>query len=392
VSEAVPDEPVDLAAFERDALTWLTANAPEFVQAEGVVSMFHGATPAEEDEVMERARAWEARKARDGWAGLNIPERLGGRGLGPTASEVFADLETRWGLELEPFAVTRGTVMPTIASMGSQDQQLTYVPRMLDGSDLWCQMFSEPSTGSDLASVATRGSRSGDKWVIDGQKVWTSHGHRADYGYLLARTEPDAPRYEALTAFIVDMHAPGVTTRPIRQLTGASGFCEVYFDGVEVGPEAVIGEPGQGWAVAVATLMHERLATTVGVIPWFPFLDLIEELPLSPVEHEAAARVYGQFHALRRLRKELLGTLAAGGRPGPEGSASKIMIGRLQLELGRLTGEALARTGRTDSRWSDLSLGALGFKIGGGTDEILLDVIAERVLGLPRDSRAGAAS
>jgi alkylation response protein AidB-like acyl-CoA dehydrogenase len=381
----------DLDRFRADATAWLDENAPRFANPDRPVSMFHGQTSAERAEIVLRARAWEGHKAKEGWAGLDVPPQYGGQGRGPLAMVTFADLEGGRDLDTEIFAVTRGTVLPTLLSVGSHEQKATYVPGMLNGSALWCQLFSEPSAGSDLASIATRATRTTSGWRINGQKVWTSQGCEADYGYLLARSDPAADRYSALTAFIVDMHAPGVTARPIRQATGAAGFAEVFFDSVELTDDAVLGEPGGGWSTAITTLMHERLATPSGAVPWRQFRDFASEHPLSWPVAERAVRVYAQVTALKRIQWELLSQVAEGSRPGPEGSVSKLTTGRLQLELGRLTADVLAETGSSDHRWLDLLLGSHGYKIGGGTDEVLLDVIAERVLGLPRDRRGGKA-
>ena len=386
--ETMPSAGGDLEDFRAQAAGWLASNAPAFANPSRPVSMFHRQAPGERAEIIARARAWEAHKAAEGWAGLDVSPDYGGQGRGALAAVIFADLEVGHDLDTEIFTVTHGTVLPTVLSVGTAQQKSTYVPAMLNGEALWCQLFSEPSAGSDLASITTRATSTGDGWRVDGQKVWTSQGCEADFGYLLARSDPDADGHSALTAFIVDMRAAGVDARPIRQATGAAGFAEVFFDGVRLEESAVLGEPGGGWQVAVTTLMHERLATSSGVVPWRQFRALLDECPLPPTLVERAVTAYANVTALKRLQQEMLSSLADGTRPGPEGSVSKLTTGRLQLELGRLAGEILAAKAVSDPRWLDLLLGSHGYKIGGGTDEVLLDVIAERVLGLPRDRRA----
>lgn len=379
-----------LDQFREEAVTWLDAQAPGFANPARPVSMFHGQTRDQRAETIARARAWEAHKAGEGWAGLDVPPGYGGQGRGPLAAVTFADLESGYDLDTEIFTVTFGTVLPTLLSVGTHSQKAAYVPGMLDGTTLWSQLFSEPSAGSDLAGIGTRATRTDHGWRIDGQKVWTSQGYEADFGYLLARSDAAADRYSALTAFIIDMRSPGVTARPIRQATGTEGFAEVFFDGVELSDDSVLGRPGGGWDVALTTLMHERLATSSGVVPWRQFLAFAAEHPLPSALAERAVKVYAKVIALKRLQAEMLSDLAHDTAPGPEGSVSKLTTGRLQLELGRVAEEALSVSGATDIRWLDLLLGSHGYKIGGGTDEVLLDVIAERVLGLPRDRRVGA--
>ncbi len=296
-----------------------------------------------------------------------------------------------------------GMCGPTVVAHGTEDQQARYLPRLLRADDVWCQLFSEPASGSDLAALRTTAVRDGDDWVVNGQKVWTTLAHVADFGILLTRTHPDRPKHAGLTMFVVDMHAPGVTVRPLRQLGGQSDFNEVFFDDVRIPDEERLGEPGEGWRVALTTLMNERVAIGGAGSDIGPSVESLvaharARLPDLPEERQVLAR-----QALGRAVVAALGTrytgyrrftaLSQGGLPGPEASAGKLAgteAGRRIADAGvRLLGDdaVYAATADGDDRWQRTQSWIPGIAIAGGTDQVLRNILGERVLGLPPEPR-----
>jgi len=343
-----------------------------------------------------------------GLAWVHFPEGHGGLGLPRTEQSAIEDEFARLGAPPTAQAdnvIGYGMAAPTILEFGTDEQRQTLLRPIFTGEDIWCQLFSEPGAGSDLAAVATRAVRDGDYWIVSGQKVWTSFAHVAKWAILLARTNPDVPKHRGLTYFVADMNAPGVEVRPLRQLTGEAEFNEVFFTDVRIPDSARLGDEGNGWAVAQGTLMNERMAIggaatresgMVGVLA-----ALWRERPelRRPALHERLMRLWVEAEAFRlsseRQRQQLLA-----GRPGPDGSGSKVTFAALQqgstaLELEVLGAEGLHHEDwslrrPTESNWlaggaSHRYLRAKGNSIEGGTSEILLNVIAERVLGLPRE-------
>jgi alkylation response protein AidB-like acyl-CoA dehydrogenase len=289
---------------------------------------------------------------------------------------------------------------PTLLDLGTEEQKRHYLPKLLRGELIGCQLFSEPGAGSDVASLRTRAERDGDEWVVNGQKVWTTHAHRADYGILLARTNPDVPKHQGITMFLVDMHAPGVTVRPLRDMTGNIDFNEVFLDDVRLPADAVVGEVDQGWAATVRMLKHERVAIANRRVA--------EDDPGSATALADVVRASGRAHdplARRILAEVFVGQrvgelfsariaeeVKAGGDPGPRGSVGKLASGR-QAQL--LTEAVTVLAGSRATAWDpkDEASAALAwvitraprFRIAGGTDEIQRNIIAERVLGLPKE-------
>ena len=343
-----------------------------------------------------------------GLAWVHFPEGHGGLGLPRTEQSAIEDEFARLGAPPTAQAdnvIGYGMAAPTILEFGTDEQRQTLLRPIFTGEDIWCQLFSEPGAGSDLAAVATRAVRDGDYWIVSGQKVWTSFAHVAKWAILLARTNPDVPKHRGLTYFVADMNAPGVEVRPLRQITGEAEFNEVFFTDVRIPDSARLGDEGNGWAVAQGTLMNERMAIggaatresgMVGVLA-----ALWRERPelRRPALHERLMRLWVEAEAFRlsseRQRQQLLA-----GRPGPDGSGSKVTFAALQqgstaLELEVLGAEGLHHEDwslrrPTESNWlaggaSHRYLRAKGNSIEGGTSEILLNVIAERVLGLPRE-------
>ncbi|WP_244871779.1 acyl-CoA dehydrogenase family protein [Catellatospora sp. TT07R-123] len=346
-----------------------------------------------------------------GLAWLHHPVGLGGlaaaRELQPVVDGLFAaagapdNTPRRIGIGL-------GMAAPTILRHGTADQRERFLRPLWTGEQLWCQLFSEPGAGSDLAAVATRAVRDGDGWLVTGQKVWTSMAHRARWGILLARTDPDVPKHRGLTYFVCDMHAPGVEVRPLRQLTGEAEFNEVFLTGVRLGDELRLGEVGQGWAVARTTLMNERVAIGGAPVPREGGLvgllaDTWRKRPelRTPALHDELLKLWVRAEAARltgvRLRQQL-----AAGEPGPEGSAVKLAFAGLAQQLSSLEVELLGEAGLRHDSWEfsrpevvDFTgrgatyryLRARGNSIEGGTSEILRNIVAERVLGLPAEPR-----
>ena len=347
-----------------------------------------------------------------GLAAVHYPAGHGGLGLARTLQPVADQELARAGApRLDPRRnpIGLGMAAPTLLAFGTDEQKSRWLKPLWLAEDIWCQLFSEPGAGSDLAGLATRAVRDGDRWVVNGQKVWTSLAHHADWALLLARTDPDVPKHAGLSYFVLDMHAPGVEVRPLRQLTGEAEFNEVFLTDVAVPDTSRLGEVGDGWRVANATLMNERVsignATAVpretGLIgfvvsawrqhPELRTHDLHQRL-LSLWAQAEVARLAGE-----RLRQQL-----AAGEPGPEGSAGKLSYARLNQEVSALEAELLGVDGLTYDDWSlrrDGSsdwtrnaayryLRAKGNSIEGGTSEILRNIIADRVLGLPPEPRA----
>ncbi|MEY9210653.1 acyl-CoA dehydrogenase family protein [Thermobifida halotolerans] len=346
-----------------------------------------------------------------GLAWVHFPPGAGGLGA-PRALQTVVDAEfERLGsvpTHRDGLSIGLGMAAPTIVAFGTEQQRRRFLKPLYTGEEVWCQLFSEPGAGSDLAAVGTRAVRDGDSWVVDGQKVWTSMAHRARWAILLARTDPDVPKHRGLTYFVCDMTAPGVDVRPLRQLTGEAEFNEVYLDGVRLPDSLRLGEVGAGWKVAQTTLMNERVSIggrpepreggLVGVVselwrtrPELRTRGLHEELLKLWVAAEAA-----------RLTKERLRQQMAVGQPGPEGSAAKLSFAELNQRISGLELELLGTEGLAYDDWTfrrpegqdPLRRGAgfhylrtRGNSIEGGTSEILRTIIAERVLGLPAEPR-----
>ncbi|KJL42324.1 acyl-CoA dehydrogenase family protein [Microbacterium trichothecenolyticum] len=345
-----------------------------------------------------------------GYIGLTWPSRYGG-GDGSNALQAIVNEELHRARVAGPVGhVGLGMCGPTVLAHGSEDQKDRYIRRLLRADDIWCQLFSEPGGGSDLAALRTKAVRSGDTWKVSGQKVWTTLAQYSRYGILLARTDPEAARHKGLTMFVIDMTAPGVTVRPLRQMNGHASFNEVFFDDVEIDDSERLGEVGDGWRVALTTLMNERMAVgggggEVGVRIDALISHAAKRLPSvpaarAPLAYEALGRVLVESLATRYTGYRMQTSLEAGGRPGPEASAGKlaaVRVAHATADLGlRLLGDdaVFARAGDDgDWRWAAGQASVPGIAIAGGTDEILRNVIAERVLGLPPDKvRAPAAA
>jgi alkylation response protein AidB-like acyl-CoA dehydrogenase len=297
-----------------------------------------------------------------------------------------------------------GMCGPTVVAHGTPEQHERYLARLLRAEDVWCQLFSEPASGSDLAALRTTAVRDGDEWVVNGQKVWTTLAHVADHGILLTRTDGDRPKHAGLTMFIVDMHAPGVTVRPLKQLGGQSDFNEVFFDDVHIPDSDRLGEPGEGWRVALTTLLNERVAVGGGGNDLGMSIESLatlaaDRVPQLPADRQVLARQALGRAAVAALANRYTGyrrytAISHGGLPGPEASAGKLAgttAAKLIADAGvRLLGDD-AVYGRgpdgDDGRWQRNQAWLPGIAIAGGTNEVLRNIIGERVLGLPPEPR-----
>jgi alkylation response protein AidB-like acyl-CoA dehydrogenase len=281
---------------------------------------------------------------------------------------------------------------PTIIVHGTDEQKSRYLPKILSAEEIWCQGFSEPGAGSDLASVRTRAELSDGRYVVNGQKVWSSYAHLADWCILVTLSDPDAPRYQGLTYLLVDMHAPGVEVRPLTQITGEAEFNEIFFADVEVPVENVIGEPGQGWQVAMTTLMHERAALGFALSGAFEVavrkvLELTDGRDLDDRLRDRIAETWIELQALKWTNYRALTRLMETGAPGPEASVPKLHWSEANQRLGKLALELLGPEAQVldgDGYWQWLQLRSRGNTIEAGTSEILRNIVAERVLGLPK--------
>ncbi len=387
------------AAFRAEARAWLEANAPS---AWG--EMADRNVALSDEQFVAISKAWQARKFDAGYSALAWPPEFGGRNASRIQEVIYRQEEARYAPPGGIFSIGIDIEIPIVHAFGTADQRERYVKRGLRGEEIWCQLFSEPAAGSDVAGIRTSAVRDGDTWVVSGQKIWTSWAHFSDFGTLLVRTDPHAPKHKGLSMFVLDMKAPGVTVRPVKQMTGGSEFNEVFFDEVRIPESQLLGAVGDGWKVAVATLMHERSSVGLGL----GFVDYEELIGIAgrttlggrpSLEdgrvRERIADMYLNTRALTLLAFRAQTALSRGETPGPEQSITKAVSAAqgqqasyLAMDLmdraGLLTAESLGEAwGAVSHSWA---WGA-AMRIAGGSDEILRNILAERVLGLPGDIR-----
>ena len=385
-------------AFRQEVQTWLQANLPE------------GYDPQHFDDIdvdarFEYQRAWQKTASKDGWVGIHWPKEYGGRGA--SLMQMFIYNQEMAKAHAPRFANTLGLMMagPTLIHWGTDEQKKAHLPTILSGDEIWCEGLSEPGAGSDLASMQTRAVEQGDYFVVNGQKVWTSFAHRADYIQLFVRTNPDAPKHKGISCLMVDMKTPGLSLRPLVQMTGDAEFNEVFFEDVRVPRTNLIGPKDEGWKVLVTTLMHER----AGIGNELPvhrhlaeLIDLAKELDLNgrPASQDPAVRqqlaqfsieckaiTYNMFRSLSKR--------VQGNPPGPEGSVNKLAGSELNMRLAMFATELLGPYAQLvqgsdhalrSGRWSKAALAYRLLTIAGGTSEIQKNILGERVLGLPKGS------
>jgi len=357
-----------------------------------------------EAEALRQARDLQRRKAEAGLAGITWPREYGGRGGSGIQQVIYAQEEARYLTPRGYFEIGLGMCMPTLFTYATEADKRRYPPVALRGEEIWCQLFSEPGAGSDLAGLRTRAVRDGDGWVVNGQKIWTSGAHRADWAILVARSDPKVPKHKGLTFFFLSMRTPGIEVRRIKQISGASNFNEVYFTDVRIPDVQRLGAVGGGWGVAITTLMNERVSSGDLRGPDFDELfGLARQLPLEdgPALANAAVRerladFYVRSQGVRWSRFRTMTALSRGETPGPENSIGKLVNAAKAQDLaayamdlldmgGAVTDPALAPM---KAAFQEALLYTPGGRIAAGTDEILKNIIAERVLGLPQDPRA----
>jgi acyl-CoA dehydrogenase len=394
-----------LEQFQTDALAFLEANAPrkeaekKFVWGEGAdkVAMFEEKDRQSEKLDVAEACAWRRKKFDAGFGYVFGSEQYGGRGLPVAYSRAYDALEAKYEIPNQScFTIGLGMVAPTIVDHGSDIARELYVRKMYRGDIVGCQLFSEPGAGSDLANLSTKAERDGDEWIITGQKVWTSGAHYSDIGEIIARTDFDMPKHKGLTGFIVDMHAPGVEIRPLRQMTGGASFNEVFFTEVRVRDDHRLGDINNGWNVALTTLMNERAAIGAGGGGGGMFTRVIEmvkfyELNKDPVVRDELAKIIIHNKVAGYNNQRAMDKIKSGQMPGPEMSMAKLAGTANMMRLGDFVSMVLGPKLIADSgewgtfAWNQLILGTPGGRIAGGSDEVMRNIVAERVLGMPKD-------
>jgi alkylation response protein AidB-like acyl-CoA dehydrogenase len=367
------------AAFRDELRAWFDTNDP-------------GPAPTTEDTNYAWRRDWQRRLAEGGWAGVHWPREYGGRGATLTQSAIFFEELGRARAPLPANVLGLLLAGPTIMTWGTDEQKERYLTPILTAEEIWCQGFSEPDAGSDLAALKTRAVRDGDDWLLTGQKVWTSGAQYSKWCMMVARTDQDVPKHKGLTYFIMDMDQPGVQVRPLVQITGEPEFNELFLEEARVPAENVLGGVGNGWKVALTTLMNERsgLAFFLQVRLRQLLDELVEEaagrgLLDDPVVADKLGQLHLKAEILRLTAYRGLTTIEKYGTPGPEGSLTKWMWSETNQELVQFAADLLGPDALTSgNRWAYELLRARGNTIEGGTTEILKNIVAERVLGLPR--------
>lgn len=396
----------DMDTWRTQVGQWLAtvlepAREPESTGDQPDLAVFHNLPDDEERLLLERCRVYQRARFDAGYQALTLPRENGGAGLTAAHAAAFAQEEAAFQVppSTELISVTVRLVAMAVSLFGSAEQRDVHARAFLRTDLLACQLFSEPGAGSDLAALRTRARREGEDWVIDGQKVWTSGAQFADYGLLLARTDPDVVKQAGITAFLVPMDAPGVETRPIRQMSGGASFNEVFLSGVRVPDRLRIGRPGQGWEVATTTLAFERTASGTGNRrkggTFTDVLALARSLGRTgdPLVRQSLADLYIRAALRAATVDRVARASAAGGRPGPEASLTKLMASDLLTRTGRTAAELMgarisADTGEPGTfAWTQHLLGAPGYRLAGGTDQIQRNLIGERVLKLPGEPR-----
>ncbi|MBW3536385.1 MAG: acyl-CoA dehydrogenase family protein [Actinobacteria bacterium] len=397
--------------FVEEARGFLDANAERrqeskrpWGEGSDEVGIFTEHTPEQDRAEVGAAKAWRAKVYDAGFGWITGPKKWGGRELPTSFEKVYRLLESQYDTPSEAaFGIGLGMIAPTIQSHGTESAKDRYLPAMYRADVVACQLFSEPEAGSDLASLQARATRDGDEWVITGQKVWTSGAQFSDIGEIICRTDPDLPKHKGLTGFIVDMKAPGVEVRPLRQMTGGASFNEVFFTEVRVPDDHRLGDVNQGWTVALTTLMNERAAiggAGMGMEGGGRAGSMMFEMlrrsgaGRDPLLRQKAAELYANSQVAKYTTQRALTKLAAGELPGPELSIAKLALTNNLNRISDLVSSALgprmaADTGEWGTfAWANFVLGVPGMRVAGGTDEVMKNIIGERVLGLPKEPKS----
>jgi alkylation response protein AidB-like acyl-CoA dehydrogenase len=403
------DQPT-LEQFREECLAFLDANASKrqdeehkFVWGEGDddVAMFEEVDREQERRELEEAKTWRAKRYDAGLGYITGAAEYGGRELPGSYERLYANLESKYEVPDQGyFGIGLGMVAPTIKDHAQPHVKARYLPAMYRADLVGCQLFSEPGAGSDLAGLQTKAVRDGDEWVITGQKVWTSGAHYSDVGEIICRTDPDLPKHKGLTGFIVDMHAPGVEVRALRQMTGGTSFNEVFFDEVKVPDDHRLGDVNQGWSVALTTLMNERSSIGagsggggLGLANVTRLAQLLRHFGLgeSAVHRDRLMDIYTRFQVAKYNNQRALDKIKAGQLPGPEMSIAKMALTDNMQRTAEFVATVLGPRLVTDTgewgtfAWGQFLCGVPGMRIAGGTDEVLRNIVGERVLGLPKE-------
>jgi alkylation response protein AidB-like acyl-CoA dehydrogenase len=378
------------AEYRKEVRAWLDANKADapILQGEGALT--------DPDEILVAHRAWQGKLAEGGLAGATWPKEYGGQGIGPVESVVISQEMQEAGVPGILDVIGVGMLGPTIIAHGTEEQKQRYLGPMLHADEIWCQMFSEPAAGSDLAAVQTRAKHNDDgTWTLNGQKVWTTNAQFAAYGLILARTNPDIPKHKGMTMFIVPMDAEGITVRGLRQISGEAEFNEVFFDDVVIDADSVVGGEENGWGVGLTTLMFERLTIGLGSSSFgyraTRFAEAIAADATAANDHEVRhnfGELAAELEAIRWTGYRSISALQDGQIPGPEFGLAKVTTVNCAVRAGDLIADIVGPEALDeDSEWAYMISFLPGLKSAGGTEEILRNTIGERVLGLPPEPR-----
>ena len=386
------------AEFRAKCRAWLEANAELKTKKTNSVKNMNVGNKS----LLEAAAEWQKKKYDAGWAMIHWPKEFGGIGATPIERIIWAQEESKFNVPKGVYEIGLGMAGAVMMEYATDEQKERYLPPMAEGKEIWCQLFSEPSAGSDVAGLRSKAVQDGENWIVNGQKVWTSGAHFSDFGILVVRHDAGLEKHKGLTFFFVDMKSPGIEVKPIKQLTGGSSFNEVYFNDVVIPDSQRLGEIGDGWKVAITTLMNERLA--VGDADGVDANEAFElakkhdkdgeQLIDNNAVRESIADWYCEASGLKNTKLRTMSALSRGDTPGPEASITKIVSANKLQAIGNFGMDSSDMSGMLMDEKSDFIkfqmawMGAAGLRIAGGTDEILKNIIAERVLGLPQEARA----
>jgi len=399
------DDTPEEAAFRAKVRAWIDANSPKHLEAELRTAGF-GFRGITSEDPMAASKAWQKKKYDAGYGVPHWPKEYGGGGFSPIERVIWNQEEGPFAALNNPFTIGFGMCGPTMMAWATEEQKRERLPKLASGEEIWCQLFSEPAGGSDLAGLRTRAEKAKDgsgDWIINGQKIWTSGAHHSDWGLLVTRTDPDVPKHKGLTMFFLSMGTPGVEIRPIKQANGEAHFNEVYFTDVRIPDAQRLGAVNQGWEVSLTTLMNERLSIGASMPTGFPeLLSYCMQIEIDgrpavddPMVRSKLAGFAVKASGLKYTGMRSISALSKGQTPGPENSIGKLVGGSTMQELamfaldlmgqgGVLRGEDQTEAG---SRFQNMLLRTPAARIEGGSDEILRNIIGERVLGLPGDIR-----
>ena len=396
------DDTPQEAAFRAEARKWIDANAPKELEAELSKSSL-GRIKLQKHDIVDVAKRWQKKKSEGGWACLHWPKEYGGRGATAVERVIFQQEEGVFGKLSQPFQIGEGMCGPTVMAFGSEADKQRYLPKLASGEEIWCQLFSEPAGGSDVAGLRTRAEKKGNEWIINGQKIWTSGAHYSDYGILITRTDPNVPKHKGLTMFYISMKSPGVAVKPIKQANGLQEFNEVFFTDLRVPDSQRLGAVGDGWNVSLTTLMNERMSIGARLATGFSeIFEFCNNLMLEggPAIADRATRSKLANWAvknsgLKYTSYRAVSALSKGERPGPENSIGKLVAGSMMQDIATYAMDLEGAAGvlndpqiaEAAGQFQQMLLSSPSMRIAGGTDEILRNIIAERVLGLPGDIR-----